>query len=128
MERLTQPTCDCFEYDLKAMAEKDINERVGEFKNYDVLYAYLKAVQTLGKYEDLNRTPEELAADLALLEKYKAKGKPEGLVRVGGCEGCFWNDRFFSGCSVCSRKARDRYEPKEAPNAPEGAEAKEIKQ
>jgi len=83
MKRLTEPTIGCFSYDLK-----DFKHKIGEFNDYDAFYAYSMALRRLGFYEDLDRTPEELAADLAELNEYRKKGRPEELEKVVRCGEC----------------------------------------
>ena len=56
MDRLTEKTIGCFEYDLK-----DHEHVIGEFSTYDAFYAYSMAVKRLGQYEDTGLTPEEIA-------------------------------------------------------------------
>lgn len=46
-KRLTEKTKDCFQYDLK-----DFKHKIGEFGDYDALFAYSMAVKRLGELED----------------------------------------------------------------------------
>jgi hypothetical protein len=55
MDRLTEKTIGCFEYDLK-----DHEHVIGEFSTYDAFYAYSMAVKRLGQYEDTGLTPEKV--------------------------------------------------------------------
>lgn len=55
MDRLTEKTIGCFEYDLK-----NHKHVVGEFSSYDTFYNYSTAVKRLGQYEDTGFTPEEI--------------------------------------------------------------------
>jgi len=57
MDRLTEKTIGCFEYDLK-----DHEHVIGEFSTYDAFYAYRMAVKRLGQYEDTGLTPEEITS------------------------------------------------------------------
>lgn len=57
MDRLTEKTIGCFEYDLK-----NHKHVVGEFSSYNAFYSYSMAVKRLGQYEDTGFTPEEITA------------------------------------------------------------------
>lgn len=46
-KRLTEKTRDCFQYDLK-----DFKHKIGEFGDYDAIFAYSMAVKRLGELED----------------------------------------------------------------------------
>lgn len=46
-KRLTTKVKDCFQYDLK-----DFKHKIGEFGDYDALFAYSMAIKRLGEIED----------------------------------------------------------------------------
>lgn len=62
MNRLTEPTKDCFKYCLK-----DHKAVPGEFGTYEAFFDYSMAVKKLGAYEDTGMEPEEIisAVDMA---------------------------------------------------------------
>ena len=54
MDRLTEKTIGCFQYDLK-----NFDHKVGEFGTYDAFIAYSLAVKKLGEYEDAEEQREQ---------------------------------------------------------------------
>lgn len=55
MNRLTEKTIGCFNYDLK-----DFKHKPNEFSDYDTFFAYSNAVKRLGELEDANE-PKHIA-------------------------------------------------------------------
>ena len=66
MERLTARSANGLAYLLKVKPE----EQAVDSKYPNTLRAILESFQRLAAYEDLNRTPAELAADLTRLDAY----------------------------------------------------------
>jgi len=79
MERLTNTNFDGGHY----IYEDTVEKFPFTHENKGVYYG--KVPDRLAAYEALNRTPAELAFDLAELERYREKGKSGELVRKKDC-------------------------------------------
>lgn len=71
MERLTEPTIGCFQYQLK-----DHGAVPGEFGTYEAFFDYSMAVRKLGQYEDTGLTPEVVMDFKIFEDEAISKGVP----------------------------------------------------
>lgn len=87
MERLTEKSVGCFEYDLK-------NHKVvpGEFGTYDAFFDYSTAVKRLGHYEDTGLEPEEIPHWIPVKERLPDKPQDCLCLFDDGSMGICWSN------------------------------------
>lgn len=86
--------------------------KIGLFKDYDVFFAYKKAVDKLGAYEDTGLTPEQIPE---MSQMFRDKCEEVNRLENKTCEGCKrektsrFDYKALEYCRSCSRAYKDEY-------------------